>query len=62
MPNSISVLGTLVHTMKMCKNLKSAIQSWCVVIPNAVIGDPPAVLSHIDVDCIAVFKWSSMLT
>ena len=57
MPNSISVSGSLSHMMKLCKNLKSAIQSWSVVISNAVIGDPSAVLRSIDVDCIAVLNY-----
>ena len=57
MPNSISVLGSLSHMMKLCKNLKSAIQSWSVVIPNSVIGDPSAVLRCINVDCIAVLNY-----
>ena len=42
--------------MKLCENLKSAIQSWSVVILNAVIGDPSAVLTCIDVDCTAVLN------
>ena len=48
--------------MKVCKNLKSAIQSWNVVTPNALIGDPSVVLRCIDVDCIAVCKWSSVFS
>ena len=47
--------------MKLCENLKSAIQSWSVVIPNAVIGDPSAVLRCIDIYCIAVFKLLSVI-
>ena len=54
MPNSSSVLGSLLHMMKECENLKSAILSWSVVIPSAVIGDTSAVFSCIDVTCIAV--------
>ena len=46
--------------MKLCEYLKSTIWSWSVVIPNAVIGDPSAVLRCIDIDCIAVLKLSSM--
>ena len=57
MPNSILVSGSLSHTMKVCENLKSIIQSWSVVIANAVIGDPSAVLWCINFGCIADFKW-----
>ena len=60
MPNSISVSGSLLHMMKLCENLKSAIGSWSVVILNAVIGDPFTVLRCINIDCIAVFKLLSM--
>ena len=62
MPNSISVLGILSHIMKVCENLKSAIQNWSVVIPNALIGDPSTALRCIDVDCVAVSKWWSMFS
>ena len=60
MPNSSSVSGSLSHMINLCENLKSAILSWSVIIPNAVIGDPSAVFSCIDVTCIAVFKLVSM--
>ena len=42
--------------MKLWKNLKSAIQSWSVAIPEAVKGDPSAVLRCINVYCIPGFK------
>ena len=56
MPNSSSVSGSLSHIMNLSENLKSAILSLNVIIPNAVIGDPSAVFSCIIVACIAVFK------
>ena len=45
---------------KLCKNLKSAIQSLSVVIPNAVIGNPSTVMKCINIDCTAVLKLFSM--
>ena len=60
MPNSSSILGSLSLTTKICKNLKSAILSWSVVIPYAVICNPSAVFSCIDVVCIAVLKLLSL--
>ena len=47
--------------MKLWENLKSAILSWSVIIPNAVIGNPSTVFSCIEVTCIAVFKLLSMV-
>ena len=47
--------------MKVCENLKSSTQSWSVVIPNAVIGDPLAVYSSIDVAFIVALKLLSMV-
>ena len=61
MPNSSSVLGSLSHMLKVYENLKSAIVSWSVVILNAVIGDPSAVFSCINVACIAVLQLLSMV-
>ena len=58
--NSISILSSLSHMMKLCENLKSATLSWSDVIPNAVIGDPSAVFNCIEVICMAAFKLSSM--
>ena len=46
--------------MKLWENLKSAILSWNVIIPNAVIGDPSAVFRCIIVAHIAVFKLLSV--
>ena len=63
MPNSSSILGSLLHAMKLCKNLKSAFLSWSVSIPNAVIGDPSTVFSCIDVaqiDILNCYLWSGM--
>ena len=61
MPNSSSVLGSLSHTMKLQKNLKSAILSQSVINPNAVIGDPSAAFSCIKVAYIAVLELLSMV-
>ena len=47
--------------MKLWENLKSPIQSWNVVIPNAVISDPSDVCNCTDVACIAVFKLPSVI-
>ena len=47
---------------KVCENLKSAIQSWSVVIPNAVIGNLSTVLRCINIDYIAVLKLSAMFS
>ena len=60
MTKSSSILGSLSHMMKLWENLKSAILSWSVIIPNAAISDPSAVFSHIEVICMAAFKLSSM--
>ena len=60
MPNSSSISGSLSHMMKLLENLKSAILSWSVVIPSAVIGDPSAVFRCTNVVSIAVFKLLSM--
>ena len=46
--------------MKLCVNLKSDILGWSAVIPNAVIGDPPAVFNVVVVGCMGVFKLSSL--
>ena len=46
---------------RVCDNVKSAILSWSVVIPNAIIGDPSALFSCIDVACIVVLNLVSMV-
>ena len=61
MPNNSSISGSLSQMMKLWENLKSAIRSWSVVIPNAVIGGPSVVFNCTDVACIAVFKLSSLI-
>ena len=60
MPKIISVSGNLSQKMKLCVNLNLAILRWSAVIPNAVIGDPSAVLSVVVVTSIGVLKLSSM--
>ena len=60
MPNSSSVTGSLSQIMNLSENLKSAILSWSVVIPNAFIGDPSVVFNCINVTCIDVVKLISM--
>ena len=47
--------------IKLWENLKSAILSFSLIIPNDVIGDPSAVFSCFEVTCIAVFKLLSMV-
>ena len=61
MANSSSVLGSLSHRTKVCENLKSAILSWSVAIPNAVKGDQSVVFSCIDITSIVVLKLLSMV-
>ena len=46
--------------MKLWENLKSAVLSLSVVIPNAVIHGPSAVFNSTNVASIAVFKLLSV--
>ena len=43
MPNKISVSGSLSYIMKVCKNLKFAMQRCKVALPSEDIDDPSAV-------------------
>ena len=44
MLNKISVSGRLSHIMKVCENLKFAVQRCKVALPSEDISDPSAVL------------------
>ena len=45
MPKMSSVSGSWSQIMKLCVNLNSAIHNCSAVDPNAIIGEPSAVLS-----------------
>ena len=44
MPNKMSVSGSLSHMMKVCENLKFAVQRCKVAVPSEDIDNPSAVL------------------
>ena len=49
------------HMMKLSVNLKSAILSWSNIIPNTVIGYPPAVFNFAMVSCTGILKLLSIV-
>ena len=64
MPKMSSVSGSWSQIIKLCVNLKPPIHK-CAVDPNAIIGEPSAVLSLAVVGCKGVYnnlqsscKWS----
>ena len=54
MPKMSSVSGSWLQIMKLCVNLNSAICKYKAVDPNAVMGEPSAVLSVAVVGCMGV--------
>ena len=54
MPKISSVSGSWLQIIKLCVNLHSAICKCSAVNPNAIIGEPSAVLSLAVVGCMGV--------
>ena len=54
MPKMSSVSGSWLQIMKLCVNLNSAIHKCSAVDHNAIMGEPPAVLSLAVVGCMGV--------
>ena len=54
MPKMSSVSGSWLQIIKLCVNLNSAIHKCSAVDPNAIIGEPSAVLSLAVVGCMGV--------
>ena len=61
MPNRKSVSGSLSHIMKVCENLKSAVQRWRVALLINNIGDLSVVFRCIAAGKILVLQWSSII-
>ena len=54
MPKMSSVSGSWLQIIKLCVNSKSAILKCSAVEPNAIIGEPSAVLSLAMVACMGI--------
>ena len=54
MPKMSSVSGSWLQIMKLCVNLNSAIYKCIAVDPNAIMGEPSAMLSLAVVGCMGV--------
>ena len=54
MPKMRSVSGSWLQIIKLCVNLNSAIHKCSAVDPNAVLGEPSAVLSLAVVGCMGI--------
>ena len=54
MPKISSVSGSWSQIMKLCVNLKSAVQRCSAVVPKVIMGEPSAVFSLAAVGCMGV--------
>ena len=61
MLNKIPISSSLSHIMKVCENLKFAMQRCKVAFPSDDIDDPSAVLRCTTAGMILVLLWSSII-